>query len=298
MKRHSVNAGKVNWHKIKKTATLKAAGINNPYQLGPVMRCLFQSVNDFHGQFGYKDSAFRWTNAAPEISDSIMNEWKKGVTIQTLILPDNIGYLRVPPMPYRGKDDADQQAQKLNDSLCYLLGQHVRGIVLDLRLDAGGAMYPMILGLKQLIDTGYLGSFTANNEKWYVRENNFLLDTLILASIHRTCNIDARMVPVVILIGHGTQSSGEFLLMALKPRKKTVLLGSSTGGYVTSNAGFNIDDEAYILIATGYGVDRNGQVYKEALKPDIVMEVPDSFNDIQNDLKVNAALQWFNKELR
>lgn len=51
MKHHAVNANTVDWDMLKKNALAKAVSINNPYQLGPVMRFLYQSVNDFHGAF-------------------------------------------------------------------------------------------------------------------------------------------------------------------------------------------------------------------------------------------------------
>jgi carboxyl-terminal processing protease len=299
LKRHSVNTDSVKWDSIKKTVFLKADKIDDPYKLGPAIRYLFQAVNDFHGAFYYKDSIFRWQHdAAPNITDSIMNEWNKGVSIRTSILSNEIGYLRIPAMPFHGKADADQKASSLNDSLCSLLQKKSQGIILDLRLNGGGAMYPMILGLKQLLDTGYLGLFSANNEKWYIRNNNFLLDTTVVTSVIPACNIDAKELPIVALIGPGTQSSGEFLLIALKSRRNVILLGSATGGYVSSNAGFPINKDAYILIATGYGVDKNGQVYKEALEPDILVKGADSFNDIENDIKVKAALKCFSKEFR
>mgnify|MGYP006186607829 CR=1 FL=1 len=51
MRENSVNASKVDWVKVKQEAAEKANGIESPYELGPVMRYLFQSVDDFHGSF-------------------------------------------------------------------------------------------------------------------------------------------------------------------------------------------------------------------------------------------------------
>src|ERR1051326_1525044 len=99
MKKNAVNANTVNWNTLKETAYAKAEGINDPYKLGPVMRYLYQSLNDFHGAFFYKDSTFRWKSSTLEIPDSIMNEWKKGVKSCTRILDHHIGYLRIPSMP-------------------------------------------------------------------------------------------------------------------------------------------------------------------------------------------------------
>ena len=83
MKEKAVNSRKVNWSVIKKTAFDKARNITDPYQLGSVIRYLFQSLNDFHGAFFYKDSTFKWHRKELPVPDSIMNEWNKGVHIQT-----------------------------------------------------------------------------------------------------------------------------------------------------------------------------------------------------------------------
>lgn len=60
MRENSVNASQVDWVKVRETAFEKAKGIDNPYSLGSVMRYLYQSVDDFHGIFFYKDSGFNW----------------------------------------------------------------------------------------------------------------------------------------------------------------------------------------------------------------------------------------------
>jgi len=227
-----------------------------------------------------------------------MNEWKKGVRIKTVMLGSSIGYLRIPSMPYPEKKDADRNAQMLNDSLCSLLERKAKGIILDLRLDGGGTMYPMILGVEQLLSQGQVGSFITNKgQNWYVKGNNFLLDTNIVTSILPRCGIDAQNIPVVVLIGPGTGSSGEFFVMSFKGRAKTVLMGSPTAGYITVVAGFPINNAAYMYLSVGYGADRNGEIYKEALRPDIPLSSPDKFNDIENDEKVKAAKQWLTLQI-
>jgi len=298
MKKNAVNSPQVDWAALKASIQKEAAGINDMYQLGTVIKHLYQALNDFHGAFYYKDSVFGWHRQRHAISDSIMNEWKKGVTNKARVLENNIGYLRIPSMPYNGKEGVDKKATLLNDSLCWLLSHQVKGIIIDARLDGGGAMFPMILGLKQLLPEGKQGSFTAKTgETWYIKGNDFLLDTNILTSLQHTCNMDAQQVPVVILIGPGTGSSGEFFIMPFKTRPHTLLMGTETAGYITSVAGFPINDAAQINLSTGYGADKNGNVYKQALQPDIILTGEDSFNNLAKDLKVKAAVKWLMQQL-
>jgi hypothetical protein len=80
MKNNAVNANTVNWDTIRRNALMQAKNIDNPYELGSTMRYLYKSINDFHGAFFWKDSTFQWRHDELKISDSLMNEWKKGRT--------------------------------------------------------------------------------------------------------------------------------------------------------------------------------------------------------------------------
>jgi C-terminal processing protease CtpA/Prc len=293
MKKNAVNADSVNWDTLTRNALTRAKDMNSPYELGSVMRYLYKSINDFHGAFFYRDSIFQWQRNESKVPDSIMNEWKKGVQSKTMVLDKNIGYIRIPSMPIKKQEDFNTKAQKLNDSLCSLLEKNVKGIILDLRLDGGGAMHPMILGVEQLLTQGFLGSFrTRKKEDWFLKDNGFLVDTSLISGINPVCNINAQNIPIVMLISPYTGSAAECFIIAFKGRRNTVLLGSKTAGYVTVNTGIQINDTAFMNLAIGYSADRNGKVYKEAIEPDIPFTSIDKFNDIENDEKVKAAVKW------
>jgi carboxyl-terminal processing protease len=296
MKNNSVNRNKVDWKTIEANVYPQITAKENAYQLGPVYRYLFKSVNDFHGAFYCWDSTYKWQRDESKSSDSIMNEWKKGVFIQTQILDKNIGYLRVPYISFDAdRSKLDKKSQSLNDSLCSLLDENVKGIVLDLRLNGGGAMYPMMLGLEQLLQYGKVGSFeNKDHQSWILKDDGFYLDTMLLTAITPKCKVLNKDLPVAILIGNGTGSSGEFLAISFKNRKKTVFIGTETAGYITTTRGFKINDAVTLLIAVGYGKDRTGQIYENALQPDMHSSDPDSFNDIKKDGKVLAAAKWIN----
>jgi C-terminal processing protease CtpA/Prc len=293
MKNNAVNAKSVNWDTLTKNALLKAGSIHDPNELGPVMRYLYASINDHHGAFFYKDSMFQWQGNQPAVSDSIMYELKKGVRIQTRMFPENVGYLRIPSMPGNSIEDFNASAQALNDSLCSILKQSVKGIILDLRLNGGGAMFPMILGVKQLLPPGFTGSWRTNiTENWYLKDNGFYIDTACFAFITPKSNIDLSDIPVVILTSPITGSSAEFLIIAFKGRQNTVLIGSKTAGFETINKGFVINDSAGMNLAIGYGADRNGKIYNHAIEPDILQTGIDLFNDLDRDEKVKAGIHW------
>lgn len=293
MKHNAVNTDSVDWISLRNNALAKAKHINNPYGLGPAIRYLYKSINDFHGAFFYKDSIFQWHRNETKVPDSIMKEWKKGVKSITMVLDKNIGYLRIPSMPVARQEEFNTKAQKLNDSLCSLLDRNVKGIIFDLRLDGGGAMQPMILGVEQLLTPGHIGSFqTKKRQDWIIKDNGFFVDTVLISKINPACIVNAQDIPIVMLVGTNTGSAAECFIIAFKGRKNTVLLGSKTAGYVTANSGFQINDSAFINLAVGYSADRNGKLYKQAIEPDIPFTSIDKFNDIANDDKVKAAIKW------
>jgi carboxyl-terminal processing protease len=226
MKINAVNSEKVDWKMTKKNALYKATNLSSPYELGNIMRYLYGAANDFHGAFFYRDSVFKYNRKESSISDSIKNEWKKRSGIRTKMLKYNFGYLRIPSMPGGSKSEFDSLAQSLNDSLCVLFRKNIEGIVVDLRINGGGAMFPMILGLEQLLQQENVGSFQMKNgSQWLLRNHNFYLDTAQLASIIPKCSTNAATLPVAILTSNATGSSGEFLIMAFKGRKNTITIG-------------------------------------------------------------------------
>ncbi|MEO8885349.1 MAG: S41 family peptidase [Mucilaginibacter sp.] len=293
MQNNAVNSKLLNWNNTKKTAYEQAINLNTPYEMGNVMRNILKSLNDYHGSVFYRDSTFKWPGKVIETTDSMKAEWKKGVKIKTKILTDKIGYLRIPSMSTSTKTASDSVAQTLNDSLSTLLKHNIKGIVLDLRLNGGGSMVPMILGVSQLIQPGKIGSFIdQTNQDWIIKDNQFYFGTEVQAAITPKFMVNAVNIPVVILTSPVTGSSAEFFIIAFKGRKNTVLLGSNTAGYTTAVKGIKIDDSSYIYLSTGYAKDRNGKEYKDDIKADIPLAAVDEFNNITADSKVNAAIKW------
>lgn len=293
MQKQSVNAKKVDWVQIKQNALLKAAGAATPYQAGNALRYLMQSVNDYHGTIFYGDSTFKYEPRPYIVSDSIRQQWNRRAGIKTAMLNSQVGYLRVPSMVNGPKRQLDSLTIGLSDSLCRLLShKKLKGLVLDLRINGGGVMYPMMLGLEQLLGQGRIGStITGKTSYWIIKDHGFYLDDL-MTSINPTCYSDATTMPVAVVIGNATGSSGEFLAMTFKGRKNTVFIGEPTSGYVTTITGYPLLKKGYIYLSTGYSADRTGHVYTEALKPDIAASGPDMFNNLKQDPKIAAAVKW------
>ncbi|MCW5897646.1 MAG: S41 family peptidase [Flavobacteriales bacterium] len=294
MELHAIQASTIDWERERTRAFTAVSQHSDPDHIGPLVVDLFSALNDHHAAFFLKDSAYRWSPHEPVVNDSIMQEWQRGAGVRAMLLDSVIGYLRIPGMPFQSRVDCDAKAQRLNDSLCSLLDHGIKGLVIDLRLNGGGAMYPMILGVQQLLEKGTIGSFRAkgSSEPWRLTGTSFAIDTLVFATMEPKCTRDATDIPIVMLISPVTGSSAEFFLIAFQGRPNTVRLGSGSAGYTTATQGFPIGEDAFLLLSTAYGADRQGTVYPDAFDPDIPMAGTDSFNDIPHDSKVKAAIVW------
>ncbi|MEO8086562.1 MAG: S41 family peptidase, partial [Bacteroidota bacterium] len=238
MKINSVNAKTVDWKKVETEINNLSKKCQNLYELGPSFNYLYNALNDFHGAFFIGDSSYNWEQKAPVYSKAINDEFEKavhGIPLKTAIVENEYGYLRIPSMM------SFLYGQNVSDSLCRLLRQNIKGLIIDLRLNAGGNMYPMLLGVNPVLGNGKIGSFNVSgktNQDWLLQDNNFYVDTTLVTSLKSGCIIRADNIPVVLICSNSTGSAGEDFIIAFKGRPNTVLIGEKTAGYVTINDGF------------------------------------------------------------
>lgn len=103
-------------------------------------------------------------------------------------------------------------------------------------------------------------------------------------------------IPVAILIGPITKSSGSILAIAFKGRENTIFIGEETAtGYTTSNDFFVFGSDTYLNLSTANSIDRNGVKYMDHVSPDIFLRGQDDFDNLKRDIKVLAALVWLRR---
>ncbi len=297
LKANALNRDSVNWNIVEKEIHKEITGVTKLDELQNPISHLFEAVNDHHGGLQYKDKFFSWKMVYPPADDSIKKEFKKGVSIKTELLKNNTGYLLIPSI---NKEQRDAAVRQLNDSLCYLLKNGIKGLIIDLRLNTGGDVHPMTLGLQQLLGEVKLGTLVQKEgrSESFLKDNAYYNDTAIILKFLPACNIDASTLPVVFLTGFATASSAEFLILSFKGRRNTISLGTPTMGMVTSVGGIWINDDALLYFAGGYFEDREGKTYKTALQPDIYLDAVNKYNDVPNDPKVMAAMAWLTSHAR
>lgn len=160
------------------------------------------------------------------------------------------------------------------------------GWIIDLRGNDGGNMAPMLAGLQSLFsaDTlGYLIDVEGNAEPWG-RGHAFALaegDDYV-AVVDPT--VPPRQLPIAVLYGSRTGSSGEIVILSFVGNAKTRSFGVPSMGLTTGNGEFELPDGAYMFMASTRMADRVRRVYYGPVTPDVVLD--------SEDQALDAAVAW------
>ncbi|OON71107.1 S41 family peptidase [Hymenobacter sp. CRA2] len=301
LRQHALQRDQVDWAQLQAAVYEKARGAQSVQATLPVYPYLFEQLRDSHGWFSYKGRSYGWSPArAPYTNAAVKAALKQKPGVRVRVLDGRYGYVRVPSMQIRSLEDVQRQAQALRDSLCRVQPRRLRGWIIDLRLNDGGAMHPMLAGLAPLIGDGLLGGFVDPSgkptEQWRLRGGDLYVDTMRFSRLGpATCPMPRKPQPVAVLLSGRTASAGEVVAISLKGRPGTRFFGEPSYGATTANEGFELSAQSGLSIATQREIDRTGTLYQEQVLPDEPIDGGDNFIDLNQDAKVRAALQWLRK---
>jgi carboxyl-terminal processing protease len=232
----------------------------------------------------------------PDISKRIQFDTTRVVYPSARLLDDSIGYIKVPHFlsPEQLKTPwADTIIAQL-----YALDKHsLKGWIIDLRGNWGGAQHPMIGGLAPLIPDGLLWSNYGRREKpsgsdWirggYFFERNEKGGGWSFPTSYQN-DLRQKYLPVAVLMDSSTGSSGERAAIALLTNPNARSFGGLSGGLLTGNTNTILSDGAMLIITIAVMKDRNGHVFPDRLVPDFPVQ-PEPGKDIVMD----AARKWLN----
>ncbi len=85
--------------------------------------------------------------------------------------------------------------------------------------------------------------------------------------------------------------------IAFKGRPNTYFIGEPTAdGYTTSNGYFQFASNLTLNFATNYVADRNKNIYKTTVNPDLAIHHGNNFDNLLNDAKVKVAIKWMTEK--
>lgn len=299
LKEHSLYTGRVNWQKTGAEVFEKAKAAKTKAETFEALKVAFDALNDKHAAYYQYESAYKADNIAlmNRYSDSVRAAWARGPRIDGRMIGD-VAYFAVPFMGVNTQERIDQYANWLYAEVARLQLQNPKGWIIDLRLNGGGNIRPMLAGLAPFFGEGvvsyYIGKDGMVSDEASFSQGNFLIDGRIQAIIKNKIS-GFPEAKVAVLTGPGTASSGEITAAIFSGRPNTELLGDSTAGLANATSGFLFnDDNTYFLISTARIANQHKILFPETIEPGLYMQGNDAFNDIRRDTLVKKAIAWLN----
>ncbi|HMQ62648.1 MAG TPA: S41 family peptidase [Flavilitoribacter sp.] len=301
IKRESIHRMEVDWDKVDQAFRGQLAKAKTRNDSMRAFVTIFKEMKDPHSSIYCEAGTIAFFNPVDEATfdrlTPMMNRSNSEMgRVKTAFLENKYAYIQVPGFFARA-EMVDSLAQMISDSISRFDPKKTKGFIIDLRLNKGGSLYPMLSGLGALLGDGPIGGETGVDDKvvrsWAIENGNFVQQGTPQSSIRHACGDAFVKKPVVILTGPITISSGALVAVAFKGRKKTRIIGEPTGeGYTTSNGWFKLGPRLILNLASAYVSDRDGHIYRNNVTPDETVIGGDNFNNPDLDAKVAAAIKW------
>jgi carboxyl-terminal processing protease len=295
MECHSLYAKSINWNTTREAVSQKLNAAVSVREAEDIVIWVFEQLKDHHGMYGGIDTSFRYPAPGPErkFSESILEEYRKPRAVKIEMLDDAIAYYKMPAVIIGSNTEKMKQwANILMDSFCAIAARNPKAFIIDLRMNNGGNSEPMWQTLRFLTgDRNRIRLADANGKLLKEERDPASLEYQRAGTPDRLCTIDER-IPVAVLIGPGTASSGEIMALSFTTRRNTRLFGEPTIGVANATNGFVVRDKGYLLNA------KKKLLKKMYVEPDVMVKNDgDNFSEPQKDATVRQAMAWLRKKI-
>lgn len=188
---------------------------------------------------------------------------------EAYMLEDGIAYVKLPAHSGVKVSDAVYTHTVLDFLQSHL---DAAGVVIDLRDNRGGNMYPMISAVAPLLPEGILLRFKTRKHT-----SPITLDYVVRSSGLSPEGISKfpESTPIAILVNDWTGSSGEATLLCFRGLENVRTFGIPTAGYASANQPFLMADGYTLLITVGCDIARTGEVFcDDPITPDVETQTP------------------------
>jgi len=203
-------------------------------------------------------------------------------SVEHRLLPDRVGYLRISTFN-------DTTPQLVEDALRNLRTKGMRGLLLDLRTNAGG-------GLEVCVKTA--AQFMGSGPVVYIQERGGKPEPRNAEDGASQFNL-----PLVVLTNLGTASAAEILAGAIQDAGLGTLVGAKTFGKGLVQTVIPLRDGSSLALTTArYFTPEMRDIDRKGIAPDIPVEQPSSAEYIpplsENDAQGAAALEVLREKIR
>ena len=193
-------------------------------------------------------------------------------TAPSVELPDNgIAVITLPLFSGQTQEENQRYAMAVLDDL----PDSLSGVVIDLRGNTGGNMYPMIAAVHRFLPDDKILRFKGRKINMPVTKDYVL----------RTVGLTPRPAidcPVALLTDSLTASSGEAVLLCFRGLEQARSFGAPTAGYASANRPFEMPDGSRLVLTTSCDMARTGEIFcDDPIAP-----------DVETDQPLESALAW------
>ncbi len=286
---------------IQNTLYNKAKDLKTVSEAAPLYTEVFKLLKDHHGGLKYKGKTYGWNQPSSSSNIYLKSKLNSEKAVVSQIINRTTGYIRIPGNNDFAFKKVDSIANDIVSHINEVNSEKIKAWIIDLRINTGGNMYPVLLGLSDFIGNnnivfgGFRNAKGESSGKWEIKDGKMLIDGIELLRQTHLKNPIRKDIPIVILTSCYTASAGEMTALSLIGRQNTYIIGEPTAAFTTAVQGFKINNVAGLNLSTDYVVDRNSKIYKSNITPDYEVLLGDNFEDLQKDQKIKIALEVLKK---
>ena len=259
---------------------------------------LFDRVNAAHCSVNFRGNVYKDSKGgltASDLSDEWLKKYAKKPQFEVKVLDDQYGYILMPGIDVLNSKKVNKIAQSMYDEIDKIkISKNIKGWIIDLRFNTGGACMPMLLSLYDFLgDNNVWGTLDVNKKqlsKVKLKNGNYIIGSKKEYSLNPNGELLDKAT-VVIITGIATASSGEVTALGFKGRENTIFVGEKTYGATTSNVIRDLPFGAYMALTMGYDCDRNGIFYAKII-PDIEITDQDNFGNLLLDGNIKEGIKY------
>ena len=179
---------------------------------------------------------------------------------------DGILLIVLPHSSGQSADENQRYAKAVLDALPE--ADAPEGVIIDLRGNTGGNMYPMIAAIHRFLPDDNILRFKTRKFTMPVTKESVLRNVGLSVRPDLDC-------PVALLTDEWTASSGEAVLLCFRGLEKSRTFGAPTAGYASANAPYPMPDGSQLVLTTGCDMARTGEIFcDDPIAPDVTTDQP------------------------
>lgn len=294
---------KVSWDKVKTRYEKNALRYSTFEESLKESRVVFDSIECEHcmlfSENGYYPATPKKQLLYKDYSYGFSKKHSEGVEFSVSKLEERYGYVVMPGMLLLdvSQKELNAKTQEMYDKIVKLeKNNNIEGWIIDLRFNTGGNAFPMLNALYHLLGDKVVYNLLNTDKEietiHRLKNGKFYSGEKIETEIKVTNKKADTKIPVALIIGNWTASSGECVVLGFKGRENVINIGEPTYGFLTGNDLFKLPFKVKAPLTTGYLADIYGN-YSENLEPNIyVNEEKSNFDNLLKDANIIEAIKF------